>query len=280
MTELKKTTVKEFVESARMKSDFKEQLEGLRKEVSMCNIDKGEMRRLFREVPLAKIKEYRKMGHDIGMPLKMNEIVVLYVQEKRVPLAEIKDDSPKTVVSGLDSMKPEEKPDFLSVIIDTSYINSMVRESADIKMVFTRLHQLYQGQTGGQFEIVMPQGVYDELSNQLKGPRGKPQVDDKGRPKITSKAFNDLQELIYSSDPIIKLEKDYVSNEDAKEALSKAMQKKTKNRNARVGDGDTAVMLYIRDMAKLKGVAFRVMTYDTDFIGLLKGWKNVTVPMI
>jgi len=175
----------------------------------------------------------------------------------------------------LEAMSKVDKPELTVIVLDTSYFNSIVTRGDDVGNILRALHDQLS-KSGAEPEIVITGGIYNELLGQLKGPRGQPERDDKGRPKFTSLALNELHKLIYK-ERILKLEMGYIAGEKDIGELSRMMQRKSNDRNARVGSGDASVVMYLADMAEAGKINFTIMSRDTDFIKMLSGCKNVTV---
>ena len=88
-----------------------------------------------------------------------------------------------------------EKPEMEILLLDTSYINSIVAEGGSIKNAILGLKEAIAKRMNENFEIVITREVYEELTAQLNGANG-PKKDEYGRAIMTSKALNELHELI------------------------------------------------------------------------------------
>jgi len=290
-----KRTIKEIVQEAKRQQKLPALIENLRKEVDEKRISKEEMREMYRDISDEKKEELNSVLKLIGETPTAEKVVILHMQKEgpvkksnkfRTRLYKArtlgKPLSMERMIEQFEKVPPKET-EFLSVIIDTGYINSIVIKSQQFKgkealdepeviSAFSRLYELFKERTNGKFEIVITQAVYDELNDQMN------EKDDKGAYKFTSKALSELNDLIYKK-KVIRLETGYGLNEETKKELSRLMRKKSNDNNACVGDGDTSILTYVRD-SYVYGeygdkIRFTIMTPDTDFKSLVGKCKNI-----
>jgi len=175
-------------------------------------------------------------------------------------------------IKDLQSRKVE-KPTMMEVLLlDTSYINSIVSEGENIKIAVNSLREAMKRKTKSEVEIVLTREVYNELLSQLKGVNG-PKKDEYGRPVITSKALNELHEMIGNG--IICLE-EYTTDEETSKEFSALLKKRNRKGNSRIGKGEISILKYIKDMTKgLTNISFRILTTDSDIFKLLRGCEGI-----
>jgi len=165
-----------------------------------------------------------------------------------------------------------ENPTMEIILLDASYINSIVAEGESVKRAIIGLRNAIRRRIGDNVEIVITREVYDELNKQLKGVNG-PKKDEFNRPIMTSVALNELHELIGYG--IICLE-NYTSDENTQQELSVVLEKRNRKRNSRVGKGEVSILKYIKDMLHgLNGISFKILTRDSDIAQLLRGCKGI-----
>jgi hypothetical protein len=172
------------------------------------------------------------------------------------------------------------KSELQIVLIDTSYINSIVTEEDSVKMVLTDLKSNLQKKSPGGFEIIMTRQIYDELTAQLDGPNGRPRCNELGRYIFTSNALNELHETIYGckdgTAPILKLE-EVACSEETRQEICAMLEARNRKGNKRIGAGDASIVQYIRDLVGLGDITFQILTRDTDFQKLMRGCSTVRV---
>jgi hypothetical protein len=175
-------------------------------------------------------------------------------------------------IKDLQSRKVE-KPTMMEVLLlDTSYINSIVSEGENIKIAISSLREAMKRKSKSEVEIVLTREVYNELLSQLKGVNG-PKKDEYGRPVFTSKALNELHEMIGNG--IICLE-EYTTDEETSKEFSALLKKRNRKGNSRIGKGEISILKYIKDMTKgLTNISFRILTTDSDIFKLLRGCEGI-----
>jgi hypothetical protein len=189
-------------------------------------------------------------------------------------------DTTKGLFSFLKAKPKIVKPELQIVLIDTSYINSIVTEGDSVKMVLTDLKANLQRKSPGVSEIIMTRPIYDELTAQLDGPNGRPRSDEFGRYIFTSNALSELHEAIYGykdgTAPILKLE-DVACSEETRQEICAMLKARNRRGNKRIGAGDASIIQYIQNLVSLDDVTFQILTRDTDFQKLMRGCSTVRV---
>ena len=168
--------------------------------------------------------------------------------------------------------KNVKNPEIEILLLDTSYINSIVAECESIRSAIIGLREAIKNKSKVDVEVVLTREVYNELLNQLKGANG-PKKDEYGRQIITSKAINELHELI--GEGTICLE-EYTADEDMHKEFSVILKKRNKKGNRRIGKGEISILKYIKEMINgLANVSFRILTLDSDIFKLLRGCEGI-----
>ena len=180
------------------------------------------------------------------------------------------------LITTLKTVERSKKPEIELVILDTSYINSIVRENGSIRDAIFGLHDTLLSR-GADFEIILTKGVYSELISQLNDSKR----DEFGRLVMTSEALNELHQLLYGGRqgerPMISLEH-YSSTEESRKELSDVLKKRNRKGNVRCGAGDTSILECIKDWsAGMKAVAFDILTLDSDFKKIVRGCNVIRV---
>ena len=180
------------------------------------------------------------------------------------------------LICTLKSIKRSETPGMELVILDTSYINSIVRENGSVKDAIIGLHETLASK-GAEFEIILTKGVFSELVSQLNDSK----KDEFGRRIMTSEALDEIHELVYGGrkgeKPMLSLEH-YSSTEESRKELSQVLGKRNRKGNVRCGAGDTSILECIKDWSEsITEIVFDVLTLDSDLKKIVRGCKVVRV---
>ena len=205
-----------------------------------------------------------------------NAIKKKVVEANRVHPEEDKTNEMQELIAVLKAAQKVKNPEIELVILDTSYINSIVRENGKIKDAVEGLHSALSAKKIA-FEIIITRGVYEELITQLNDSK----KDEYGRRIMTSEALDELHELVYGGrkgeKALISLEH-YRSTEESRKALSAVLKKRNRKGNARCGAGDTSIMECIKDWSSgMKDVSFDILTLDSDLKKLMRGCGMIRV---
>jgi hypothetical protein len=165
-----------------------------------------------------------------------------------------------------------ERPEMEILLLDTSYVNSIVAEGESIKNAILGLKEAIAKRMNENFEIVITREVYEELTAQLNGANGA-KKDEYGRAIMTSKALNELHELIGNG--VVCLE-EFTADEKIRSEFSEVLKRRNRRKNSRVGNGEASILKYIKNILNgLNNISFKIFTKDSDIGILLRGCEGV-----